>query len=222
VWSAGFPGRRRRTYPPQPRRPRRQVPGRPIPAEGKGSIVAVESGAYRCYLSFSTAQRVPPVVIEPIELPTTPAWRTQASSIPNRLQTAYSTDRRGSGKWISGRPPRPMSPTETSGPHASYLAAAASVVASQRLFVPCHDTNPWRRRSKAQTSRQKGTATRHHPAALRDVPANPHAAAANSASAAAACRMTGAQSPIRAWRKMRSVGYHGLSVRPLSQRQQLS
>jgi len=46
--------------------------------------------------------------------------------------------------------------------------------------------------------------------------------AANSASVAAACCMTGAQSPIRAWRKMRSVGYHGLSFRPLSQRQQLS
>src|SRR5262249_45591181 len=34
--------------------------------------------------------------------------------------------------------------------------------------------------------------------------------------------MTGAHSPRRFWRKMRSFGYHGLSVRPLSQRQQLS
>jgi hypothetical protein len=34
--------------------------------------------------------------------------------------------------------------------------------------------------------------------------------------------VTGAQSPIIVWRKMRSVGYHGLSARPLSQRQQLS
>ena len=42
------------------------------------------------------------------------------------------------------------------------------------------------------------------------------------ASAAATRAMTGAHSLGRVWRNMRRVGYHGLSSRPLSQRQQLS
>ena len=43
-----------------------------------------------------------------------------------------------------------------------------------------------------------------------------------AASAVATRAITGPQSPLRCWRKMRSDGYHGLSSRPLSQRQQLS
>ncbi|MEJ0018172.1 MAG: hypothetical protein WDN25_16720 [Acetobacteraceae bacterium] len=46
--------------------------------------------------------------------------------------------------------------------------------------------------------------------------------AASALSAAATRCTTGPHSPKRFWRKMRSVGYQGLSVRPLSQRQQLS
>ena len=49
-----------------------------------------------------------------------------------------------------------------------------------------------------------------------------HGWPAAAASAVATRAITGAQSPLCRWRKMRSDGYHGLSSRPLSQRQQLS
>ena len=41
-------------------------------------------------------------------------------------------------------------------------------------------------------------------------------------SASATDAMTGPHSPLRDWRKMRSVGYQGLFSRPLNHRQQLS
>jgi len=50
----------------------------------------------------------------------------------------------------------------------------------------------------------------------------PELDAVNSASAVATASMTGPQSPLRNWRKMRNVGYQGLFPRPLNQRQQLS
>jgi hypothetical protein len=50
----------------------------------------------------------------------------------------------------------------------------------------------------------------------------PQLEAVNSPSAVATASMTGPHSPLRNWRKMRSVGYQGLFSRPLNQRQQLS
>jgi hypothetical protein len=43
-----------------------------------------------------------------------------------------------------------------------------------------------------------------------------------SSNAVATPAMTDPHSPLRSWRKMRSVGYQGLFSRPLNQRQQLS
>ena len=50
----------------------------------------------------------------------------------------------------------------------------------------------------------------------------PQLETAKSASAVATASITDPHSPLRTWRKMRSVGYQGLSSRPLNQRQQLS
>ena len=49
----------------------------------------------------------------------------------------------------------------------------------------------------------------------------PHLEAVESPSAVATAATTGPHSPLRDWRKMRSVGYQGLFSRPLNQRQQL-
>lgn len=50
----------------------------------------------------------------------------------------------------------------------------------------------------------------------------PQLEATNSSSAVATASTTGPHSPLRNWRKMRSVGYQGLLSRPLNHRQQLS
>ena len=76
-----------------------------------------------------------------------------------------------------------------------------------------------RHRARGTGSRHRSRA-QHHAASRHSGVRDGRPAAA--ASAVATRAITGAQSPLCCWRKMRSDGYHGLSSRPLSQRQQLS
>ena len=78
-----------------------------------------------------------------------------------------------------------------------------------------------RRRQRARCGGSCHRPRTHHHAASRHSGARDGWPAA-AASAVATRAITGAHSPLRCWRKMRSDGYHGLSSRPLSQRQQLS